>query len=86
MNQYSQEWLEQFIVVIDLLLEVVEFYWMSGDIDYFFKVVVFDIGVFDGVYKKFIEKVDLFDVSLSFVMEWICLMMVFLFYYVLMSE
>ncbi|MEM1250288.1 MAG: Lrp/AsnC family transcriptional regulator, partial [Acidobacteriota bacterium] len=68
-NQHSQEWLEQFTAVIDSLPEVVEFYRMSGDIDYLLKVVVPDIGAFDAVYKRLIEKVDLLDVSSSFAME-----------------
>ena len=42
---------------------------MSGDIDYLLRVVVPDIKAFDQLYKRLIERVDLFDVSSSFAME-----------------
>ena len=49
--------------------EVVEFYRMSGDIDYLLRVVVPDIAAYDRFYKRLIEKVELYDVSSSFSME-----------------
>ncbi len=62
-------WLERFAAGVRDLPEVVEFYRMSGDIDYLLKVVVPDIAGFDAVYKKLIKIVELFDVSSSFAME-----------------
>ena len=49
--------------------EVVEFYRMSGDIDYLLRVVVPDIAAYDHFYQRLIEKVELYDVSSSFSME-----------------
>ena len=49
--------------------EVMEFYRMSGDIDYLLRVVVPDIAGYDAVYRKLMGSVDLFDVSSSFAME-----------------
>jgi Lrp/AsnC family transcriptional regulator len=48
---------------------VVEFYRMSGEIDYLLRVVVPDVDAYDSFYKRLIEKVDLSDVSSSFAME-----------------
>ena len=48
---------------------MVEFYRMSGDVDYLLRVVVPDIAAYDEFYKRLIEKVDLQDVSSSFAME-----------------
>ena len=48
---------------------MVEFYRMSGDVDYLLRVVVPDIAAYDAVYKKLIRGSDLFDVSSSFAME-----------------
>ncbi|MCK9509364.1 MAG: Lrp/AsnC family transcriptional regulator [Pigmentiphaga sp.] len=62
-------WLERFAAGVRDLPEVVEFYRMSGDIDYLLKVVVPDIAGFDAVYKKLIKIAELFDVSSSFAME-----------------
>ena len=68
-NQHSQAWFERFRGMIDGIPEVVEFYRMSGEIDYLLRVVVPDIAAYDQVYKRLIEGVDLFDVSSSFAME-----------------
>ncbi len=49
--------------------EVVEFYRMSGEVDYLLRVVVPDIDAYDRFYKKLIAKIELSDVSSSFAME-----------------
>jgi Lrp/AsnC family transcriptional regulator len=68
-NQHNYEWLEQFAKAISEIDEVVEFYRMSGDIDYLLRVVVPDIAGYDAVYKRLIKAADLADVSSSFAME-----------------
>lgn len=68
-NQHSQGWLERFARGVKEIPEVVEFYRMSGDIDYLLRVVVPDIAGYDAVYKKLIKAADLHDVSSSFAME-----------------
>ena len=49
--------------------EVVEFYRMSGDVDYMLRVVVKNMSAYDQFYKKLISDVSLKDVSSSFAME-----------------
>ena len=49
--------------------EVIEFYRMSGDVDYLLRVVVPDIAAYDAFYKRLIAKIDIRDVSSSFAME-----------------
>ena len=68
-NQHNASWFESFATVVVELPEVVEFYRMSGDIDYLMRVVVRDINAFDEFYKKLIQHVELYDVSSSFAME-----------------
>jgi len=68
-NQHSQEWLNQFAEALEEIDEVVEFYRMSGDLDYLLKIVVPDIAGYDAVYKRLITRIELSDVSASFVME-----------------
>jgi len=68
-NQHSQAWLNKFAQHVKDIPEVLEFYRMSGDIDYLIRVVVPDISSFDAVYKKLISIADLYDVSSSFAME-----------------
>ena len=68
-RHHNREWLEKFARAVEGLPEVVEFYRMSGDVDYLLKVVVPDIAAYDAVYKRLIEKIDLDDVSSTFAME-----------------
>ena len=68
-DRHDAEWLAQFAGAVQEFPEVVEFYRMSGDIDYLLRVVVPDIAAYDEVYKALIERVDLLDVSSSFAME-----------------
>jgi len=68
-NQHSQEWLNKFAQHVTDIPEVIEFYRMSGDVDYLIRVVVPDIATYDTVYKKLIQIADIYDVSSSFAME-----------------
>jgi Lrp/AsnC family transcriptional regulator len=68
-NTHTQAWFDQFRATVEAIPEVVEFYRMSGDIDYLLRVVVPDIGAYDRVYKRLIADTQLFDVSSSFAME-----------------
>ncbi len=68
-SRHDTEWLAEFAAVVSAIPEVVEFYRMSGEIDYLLRVVVPDIAAYDGVYKRLIERVTLADVSSSFAME-----------------
>ena len=68
-NQHNAAWLARFAQGVVELAEVVEFYRMSGDVDYLLRVVVPDIAGYDVFYKKLIKTAELFDVSSSFAME-----------------
>jgi Lrp/AsnC family transcriptional regulator len=68
-DQHSLEWLERFRGAVHDLPEVVEFYRMSGEVDYLMRVVVPDIAAYDAFYKKLIARVELAKVSSAFAME-----------------
>jgi len=68
-SQHNFEWLETFSAAVARMDEVVEFYRMSGDIDYLLKIVVPDIASYDAVYKRLIRAADFSDVSSSFALE-----------------
>jgi Lrp/AsnC family transcriptional regulator len=67
-NEHNDSWMRKFASVVDDLTEVVEFYRMSGDVDYLLRVVVPDIAAYDAFYKKLISRIALTDVSSSFAM------------------
>ena len=66
-STHTQAWFDRFKAAVDVIPEVVEFYRMSGEIDYL--LVVPDIGAYDKVYKRLIADTHLSDVSSSFAME-----------------
>ena len=68
-SQHTQEWLSRFHEVIQAFPEVVEFYRMSGEVDYLLRVVVSDINKYDQFYKKLISQIELSNVSSTFAME-----------------
>ena len=68
-SHHTQEWLDRFHAALNEFPEVVEFYRMSGQVDYLLRVVVPDIERYDTFYKKLIGKIELSDVSSAFAME-----------------
>lgn len=68
-SRHDENWLASFAVAVSALPEVVEFYRMSGEVDYMLKIVCRDIADYDRIYKKLIRAAPLNDVSSSFAME-----------------
>lgn len=68
-TQHNDQWMHQLSRVIDEIPEIVEFYRMSGDIDYLLRVVVPDVSAYDAVYKRLVKNIELSGVSSSFAME-----------------
>ena len=53
-GRHDEDWLATFAAGAKALPEVVEFYRMSGDVDYLLKVVVRDIAAYDRFYRRLI--------------------------------
>lgn len=68
-DQHSHGWLEKFHAAVTDFSEVVEFYRMSGEIDYLLRVTVPDIAAYDAFYKKLISRIEIAKVSSAFAME-----------------
>lgn len=68
-DQHNADWLSHFAETIAAFPEVVEFYRISGEVDYMLRVVVPNMAAYDVFYKKLISEVTLTDVSSSFAME-----------------
>jgi len=68
-NQHNMVWADKFCREVAKIPEVVEFYRMTGQVDYVLRVVVPNIAAYDNVYKRLIKVADLYDVSSSFAME-----------------
>lgn len=68
-REHSEEWLSAFAKKILAMPEIVEFYRMSGDIDYMAKIICRDMKHYDEIYKRIIASGPIQDVSTSFAME-----------------
>src|SRR3972149_6539758 len=68
-SHHTQDWLDRFHEALKDFPEVVEFYRMSGQVDYLLRVVVPDIERYDAFYKKLIDRIELSNVSSAFAME-----------------
>lgn len=68
-SSHDPAWLEKFAQAVELFPEIMEFYRMSGDVDYLLKVVVPDIASYDDFYRRLIQSIPLSNVSSNFAME-----------------
>jgi Lrp/AsnC family transcriptional regulator len=68
-NQHSADWLDRFRKAVSSLPEVVEFFRLSGEIDYLIRAVVPDIKSYDDLYQRLISKVEIYDISSMIAME-----------------
>jgi len=68
-GEHTVAWMEKFAAAVHAMPEIVEFYRMTGDVDYLLKLRVADIQGYDRVYKQLIKAVPLTDVSGAFAME-----------------
>ena len=68
-NQHNPKWLAKFADTIKDIPEIMEFYRLSGEVDYLLRVVVPDMKAFDSFYKNLISRADFSDISSSFAME-----------------
>ncbi|NQZ24180.1 MAG: Lrp/AsnC family transcriptional regulator [Colwellia sp.] len=68
-NQHNPDWLNDFSKNSKEFPEIIEFYRMSGEVDYLLRVVVSDMKAYDAFYKKLITQASFADISSSFAME-----------------
>lgn len=68
-DAHTIEWLDAFHEAVVEFSEVVEFYRMSGEVDYLLRVVVPSIEAYDAFYKKLISRISITKVSSAFAME-----------------
>lgn len=68
-NRHEPEWLNAFARTMRDIPEILGAYRMSGDLDYLIRARVRDMAAYDRLYQRLIRRVELADVSASFVME-----------------
>jgi len=68
-RHHSADWLEAFRKHVSMIPEVIDFFRIGGDYDYFLKIVTRDMESYDAVYQRLIAKVELDSVTSYFAME-----------------
>lgn len=68
-DRHDSAWAETFHRAVSSFPEILGAYRTSGDLDYLIHARVADVRDYDRLYKALIRKIDLKDVSASFVME-----------------
>lgn len=67
--RHTPDWLDQFARATRDLPQILGAYRMTGDLDYLIRARVADVKDYDRLYQSLVRRVDLADVSASFVME-----------------
>ena len=68
-NAHDSGWLEKFSRATRTMPEILGAYRMTGDLDYLIRARVRDVADYDRLYRRLVERVEMSDVSASFVME-----------------
>ena len=63
------EWQADFTHAVGELPEILGVYRTAGDLDYLLKARVADVQAYDRLYQRLIARVEISDISASFVME-----------------
>ncbi|WP_107496063.1 Lrp/AsnC family transcriptional regulator [Thalassobius sp. I31.1] len=68
-RSHDADWLTKFACATREMPEILGAYRMTGDLDYLIRARVRDVKDYDDLYQRLISRVDMSDVSASFVME-----------------
>ncbi len=68
-KDHAPGWLDRFAAAAREMPEILGAYRMTGDLDYLIRARVSDVKAYDALYQRLIRRVELADVSASFVME-----------------
>ncbi len=67
--RHTPDWLDQFARAARDIPEILGAYRMTGDLDYLIRARVSDVKDYDRLYQMLVRRIELADVSASFVME-----------------
>ncbi|WP_151717584.1 Lrp/AsnC family transcriptional regulator [Gemmobacter serpentinus] len=68
-ERHTPDWLDRFTRATRDMPQILGAYRMTGELDYLIRARVADVKAYDRLYKDLIARVELHDVSASFVME-----------------
>ena len=62
-GQHQPEWLEKFRAAVIGIPEIVEAHRLTGNFDYILKIVLPDVEHYDVIYKRLVQRCEMFSVS-----------------------
>ncbi len=68
-DRHAPDWLERFAKVTRDMPEILGAYRMTGELDYLIRARVADVKDYDRLYQAIVSRIELADVSASFVRE-----------------
>jgi Lrp/AsnC family transcriptional regulator len=68
-SRHSADWAERFRAAVKDIPEIVGAFRTAGEIDYILQARVPDVAAYDALYQRLIARIDMLDVSATFVME-----------------
>ena len=68
-DRHAPDWLERFAKLTRDMPEILGAYRMTGELDYLIRARVADVKDYDRLYQAIVSRIELADVSASFVME-----------------
>ncbi|MAH87584.1 MAG: ArsR family transcriptional regulator [Kiloniella sp.] len=68
-DQHTSDWLGRFTEIVNEMPEILECHRLTGEVDYIMKIRVASTRDFDLFYKRFIGRINLFNVTSSLSME-----------------
>ena len=68
-DQHTSDWLGRFTEIVNEMPEIIECHRLTGEVDYIMKIRVASTRDFDLFYKRFIGRINLFNVTSSLSME-----------------
>ena len=68
-DQHTSDWLGRFTEIVNEMPEILECHRLAGDVDYIMKIRVASTRDYDLFYKRFIGRLNLFNVTSSLSME-----------------
>ncbi len=68
-SQHNADWAKRFRDALHDIPEIIAAYRTAGEIDYILHARIPDMSSYDKLYQKLIARVEMMDVSASFVME-----------------
>lgn len=68
-NAHDPDWLKKFRDAVRSMPEILGAHRMTGELDYVLRIRVANVKAYDRFYQDLIRRIDIADVSASFVME-----------------